>query len=80
MLRSAGRWAYRQWMRFAHVLAVVNTAILLTIIYVLVIGPAALVLWMIRKDLLDRTLRREGSYWRMREPVRHAMEDVRRQF
>ncbi len=67
-------------MRFAHVMAVVNTALLLTVIYIVVIGPAWLVLWMIRKDLLNRTLRRDGSYWRTRVPVRHELEDVRRQF
>ena len=80
MLKSAARGAYALWMRFAHLLAVGNTTLLLTLVYFLVIGPAHLVLRVLGKDPLDRKWTPGGSYWRKKEPVADTVEHVRRQF
>ncbi len=79
-ITNAGRWLYRQWMRFAHVLAVINTAVLLTLIYIVVIGPGFVVTRLLGIDSLDRSMKPKASYWRPRERARHQLEDVKRQF
>ena len=57
---------YRGWMKIAHAIGKVNTLILLTIFYFVILGIAKLIVLMLRKDLLG--LRQEGpSYWRERK-------------
>lgn len=71
---SVGEWLltwlkrlYQGWLKFAHLIGRVNTAILLTIFYFLFLGITKLVTILLRKDLLDERLRDRGSYWRKRE-------------
>jgi|GEM_PF-1900289 len=59
--------AYRLWMGFAHILGKINTAILLTVFYFLLIGTAKLFLILTRKDLLDSRWKDRSSYWKKRE-------------
>lgn len=42
-MRSFLSSLYRGWMRFAHVLGIVNTAILLSIVYIIALAPIALI-------------------------------------
>jgi hypothetical protein len=79
-LRKIGSLLYDWWMRFARALAFVNTRVLLTIFYVLVIGPIALVLSVIGKDFLERKIDASLSYWKKREPSEHTLESASRQF
>jgi len=58
---------YKIWMKFAHLIGRVNTAILLTLFYFLFLGVAKLVTVLLRKDLLDERLGDRASYWRKRE-------------
>jgi hypothetical protein len=68
------------WLRFAATLAKVNTAILLTVIYFLVIMPASLIVRVGRIDLMGRRIGEEPSFWRDPESPSMEMEDCRRQF
>jgi hypothetical protein len=55
------------WLFLSRILGRVSTMILLTVIYVLVIGPMALVVKIFQKDLLQRKFNPEKkSYWRDR--------------
>ena len=55
------------WLFISRILGRVSTMILLTIIYVLVIGPMALGAKIFQKDLLQRKFDPEkNSYWRDR--------------
>lgn len=80
ILRSVGHTLYRWWMQFAKVLAFVNTRIILTIVYGLLMAPVALVLRLIGKDHLDRRWNGSGSCWKEREQVEATIERSKRQF
>ncbi len=55
---------YVIWMRFAHLLAWVNTRIILTAIFYLVFTPIGLLMKLFGKDLLDRKIEKQKtSYW-----------------
>ena len=55
---------YTQWMKLAHVLGAIVTGIILSLMFYLVFGVAGIILRVMRKDLLDRTLEPERtSYW-----------------
>ena len=79
-LRSICSLLYKGWMAFAHALAVVNTTIILSIVYLLLIGPSWLVMKLRRKDLLDRKVEAAPTFWRTKEPIKHTLEQSRRQF
>ena len=80
LLRTIARQLKRLWMKFAHVVAVVNTAILLSLFYVLVVGPLWLVIRILRKDYLQTQFNTRPSYWRDRDVARHTLEGAQRQF
>lgn len=54
---------YGPWMKFAKVLAAINTFIVLTVIYYLVITPYGLVNRLFGKDPLDERIGTGDSYW-----------------
>lgn len=68
------------WKKFALVLGIVNTKILLTLTYFIIIALPAIVTRLFRKDLLDRRMKPRESYWHEREPLDVTPETVRRQF
>ena len=74
------RRVYAGWMRFARFLAYVNTMVVLTSFYFLVIGPVALFFKLIGKDLLDRKAEKQNSYWYDKPKVAHTIESTRHQF
>ena len=78
-LKNLGKTIYRWWMVFARALGVVNATILLTIVYLAVIGPMFLISKIIRKDLLSHR-KNSGSFWKTKEPVSHKLDQARRQF
>ncbi len=75
-----GKTLYQWWMKFAHALAVVNTTVLLTVVYVLLIGPMSLAIWLFRKDLLRHRIKAEPSFWITKEPASHEIEQSLHQF
>ena len=80
MIKTIGSFLYKAWMAFARGLAVVNTTIILTLVYLLLIGPTWLVMQFRRKDLLDRKLGSASTLWKQKDPIKHTIEQSRRQF
>lgn len=74
------RTLYNWWMKFAHVLAIVNTTVLLTVVYVVLIGPMSLVVWILRKDLLRHRSEGLPSFWQPKEHTSTTLEESRHQF
>ena len=70
----------KAWMALARGLAIVNTTVLLTLIYVLLIGPISVVVRLMRKDLLHHRIGSTKSFWTPKEPVRHSLDEARHQF
>ena len=75
-----GKTLYRWWMKFAHLLGIVNTTVLLTIVYVLLIGPMSLAIWLFRKDLLRHRIKAKSSFWITKETASNTIEQSRHQF
>ena len=69
------------WMLFAQKLARINTVILLTIIYVMIVGPMALIAKMFRLDPLQRKRDTDKkSYWLNRISSEPTIERHKFQF
>ena len=60
--------AYARWTRFFQGLGVVWTAVILAIVYIVSVGPIGLGMRLLGRDLLDRRLKPEPSFWRAHEP------------
>ena len=71
---------WQGWKKFAHVLGIVNTTILLTLTSLLIIAVAAIFSRIFGADLLDRRMKPRPSYWHDREAADASLEAVRRQF
>jgi hypothetical protein len=73
--------AYKRWTAFFQGLGVFWTAIILSLVYLLSVGPVSLFMRLFGKDPLDRSLRPEPSFWRRHEPnPLGAQAAVRHQF
>ena len=69
------------WMKFARVLGIVNSWIILTVIFALVITPVALLLRMFgRLSLVRGPEPEQTTYWQIREPEDFAANRMERQF
>ena len=71
---------WRGWKKFAHILGIINTRILLTITYFVVLMIAAVIRMFTRADLLDRKMEKKPTYYHNREPFKDTLQTVRRQF
>ena len=60
--------AYKSWTRFFEGIGKVWTAVILSVVYVFSVGPVSLVMRLMKRDPLDRTLAREPTFWRAHEP------------
>ena len=69
------------WMRFVHVLGHVQTTLILTLIYVLILGPLALLLRLFgRGDLLSLRAPKAQSFALAKQMVPTDVERCTRQF
>jgi hypothetical protein len=68
------------WKKFAHVLGIVNTKILLTLSYFLIMAVAAIAARILGKDLLDRKITPGKTQWQTRDNLPVDLETSRRQF
>lgn len=59
---------YKAWMQFGHVLGWINARIILGAIFFVVVTPTALIMKLLRKNLLGLKPKSEGSYWVKRDP------------
>ncbi len=76
IFRTLKRW----WMKFAKALGWVNTRLILSVLYFIVMGIGAIVIKVLRIDLLHKRSRNEASYWRPKEKVTHSLEQAKHQF
>jgi hypothetical protein len=56
--------AYQRWTAFFQGIGKVWTAVILSFVYVLSVGPVGLAMRLFGHDPLDRRLDREASFWR----------------
>jgi len=68
------------WMKVAEVLGVVNTRILLTVVFVGLITPMALLLRLLGKRPIDLGATDAASYWHKRRAEEFAAGRMERQF
>lgn len=72
---------YIIWMRFAFVLAWINTRLLLMMMFYLIFTPVGLAMRLFRVDLLDRRIdKNKESYWINKEKKEFNPADYERQF
>jgi hypothetical protein len=76
-LKAAFRTAKKGWMTFAHTLGWVNSRILLTALYIIVIGPYAVARGV---GSLFRRSPSRTSYWLPRAHEEPTLETLRRIF
>ena len=73
--------AYAAWASALRVVGSFWTAVILSVVYLIPVGLTNLVLRTMRSDLLDRKIREEPSYWRVRDSdPRNREEASLRQF
>jgi hypothetical protein len=68
-----------QWMRLAGVLGAINTYVILTVIFYVVMTPYGFLQKLLSKDPLDEALRTGDSYWKKKEPAA-GLDPYERQF
>lgn len=72
---------YKLWMGLAGILGWVNTRILLGLIFYLVFTPIGLIMRILRRDVLKRTVDPSvDTYWVDREKTSNIKEHFKRQF
>jgi hypothetical protein len=75
------RPVYIVWMKLAFILGWVNARLILCVIFYLVFTPAAIILKLLRKDLLDKRIEKgRPSYWQKKEGVLFNRLDYERQY
>jgi intracellular septation protein A len=71
---------YKAWMRLAGVLAWINTRLILGLFFCLILTPVALIMRLVRDDVLRRKPDRScPSYWHLRgkmKPARDSYEHL----
>jgi hypothetical protein len=63
-----GSRAYARWTRGVEAVGAVWTAVLLSLVYLVSVGPVSLFMKLTGKDLLDRSQGREPTFWKPHEP------------
>ena len=77
---AAARAFHTAWMRFAAALGHVNSRVLLTLVYYIVVAPYGLVSRLVGRDPLRRRGRAGESYWVERRRTRQEREGFERLF
>ncbi len=76
----AARAFHVAWMRFAVALGHVNSRVLLTLVYYLIVVPYGVVSRLVGRDPLRRRGKPEASHWVERKTTRQAREGFERLF
>ena len=80
LVPAAARAFHVGWMRFAVLLGHVNSRVLLTLVYYLLVTPYGVVSRLVRRDPLRRRGAGGESYWVERKTTRQAREGFERLF
>jgi Saxitoxin biosynthesis operon protein SxtJ len=70
----AAVWFNRRWMRFAEALGYVNSKVLLTAVFYLVVAPVGSAKRLAGHDPLTRRTARQDSYWHRRTTLRQSRD------
>jgi hypothetical protein len=73
------RWILEAWTAYAHRAASYQTGVLLTLVYAVVLGPAAMIARLFGARLMDTTSG-DASTWLTRGAAEKSLEALRRQF
>jgi hypothetical protein len=65
---ARGTRVYAAWTAFFLALGKVWTVVLLSVMYLVAIGPVGLVMRLLGRDLLDQRVRPAPSFWQAHEP------------
>jgi uncharacterized membrane protein HdeD (DUF308 family) len=79
-LPAAARGFHRFWMGFAGILGYINSRILLTVLYYLVMTPYGFISRLVGRDPLMRRGAAQETYWIKRENTRQTREQFERLF
>lgn len=71
---------YQGWKHFALRLASIQNKVILSLVYILLLGPIWLLSRLFRKDLLNSNQPKANSFWIEREREKTEMERYYRQF
>jgi len=71
---------YRWWMALASGLGYVNSRVLLSLVYYLLISPVGAIARLVGHDPLDRRRTRQASYWVVRPQPRQSREGFEKSF
>lgn len=78
---GALRPLYAGWMKVAHLIGTVFTAVVLSVLYYFVFGIVGIFLRLFQKDLLDRRIDRSAlTYWAKKDSAGFNKENYLRQF
>jgi len=81
MIPPAAVWFFKRWLAIAAALGYVNTRILLSLFFYLVITPAGNILRLFGHDAMDRRSKtKKKSYWQPRQRMRQSREEFERAF
>ena len=80
LVPPAARAFHTAWMRFAVLLGHVNSRVLLTLVYYLVVTPYGVVTRLVGRDPMRRRGAAQESYWVERKTTRQAPEQFERLF
>ncbi len=72
---------YKKWMKVAHFIGNIIAGITLSILFYGIFGPVGIILRLLKKDLLERTLDNScTTYWHSREEKKFDKKHYLRQF
>lgn len=78
-IRDSLKAVWDGWKRIAEKILAVQTFVILFVLFVLVIGPIALLMKLFRKDPMHAA-GTAGSFWTVRERTRERLEECLKQF
>jgi len=68
------------WAAMGHIIGAIMTPVHMFIVYVLVFGPARLIMGLLGKDPLEKKLRTEPTFWRKKEAHEPSLDNLRHTF
>jgi hypothetical protein len=80
-MKNLLRTLKQKWLLFSRKVGQVNTIILLSLVYLFVIGIMAIIVKLLGKDLLQKKMNsKQTSYWRDRNSSEQTLERHKFQF
>jgi len=80
-MKSFFRTIKRMWLLFAQILGKINTILLLSLVYLVVVGFMSLIVRFFRKDLLNKKMNYDQvSYWQTRKTGEQTIDRSKYQF